>query len=127
MIELILFGFAIVCIGLLGIFLFLDSNTPSKDKKSTVKPDSDKFNMDDIPLGICCRCSKKQINAGKDGFWIDGLKEEWACFDCKYGNNGSVIRSRAFACEWCTYNDVKWFPFNTYDCPRCDHFGIHHH
>ena len=55
------------------------------------------YNINDIPLGTCCRCKKKQSAPGADGYWICGMTEKWACYDCKYGKNGPEIPSRAFA------------------------------
>ena len=83
------------------------------------------YNIKDIPLGTCCRCGKKQKDPGVGGFWICGLKEKWACYDCKYGRNGKEIPSRPFACEWCTSNDVKWFQYS-YLCYRCEKLNIKH-
>jgi hypothetical protein len=27
-------------------------------------------------------------------------------------------------CEWCKYENVKWYQGHTYDCPRCNALGL---
>jgi len=73
------------------------------------------------PLGVCCNCGKKQSTLGADGFWICGMRNRWACYDCKYGK---PIPSKPFACEWCTSNDIKWAQGGVYTCHRCKRLGI---
>ena len=80
--------------------------------------------MEKAPIGICTFCSKKQSAIGKDGLWIAyDSSIKWICFDCKDKRN---IRSYPVACEWCSYNDVKWHQGHTYDCQRCNMLGIKH-
>ena len=79
--------------------------------------------LSDIPLGTCCRCNVKQINPGCEGFWINGMSNKWACYDCKYGKYGSEILSRPFGCEWCSYSTPKWMQ-GGYKCQRCEYLKI---
>lgn len=82
------------------------------------------FSTDDIPLGVCCNCGIKQKKPATGGFWINGMKDRWACEECKYG---VPIPSHATACEWCTSDNVKWFQCNTYECERCNRLEIGKH
>lgn len=83
------------------------------------------YNIKDIPLGICVGCGYKQQKPAQEGYWICGLTERWACYDCKYGRKGQKpIPSRAFACESCTSNDVTWYQGGGYDCHRCKNLGL---
>jgi len=75
-----------------------------------------------IILGQCKFCAKKQIEFGKDGYWIFG--DYWICLKCKEDQN---IKSYPVACEWCNYQDVKWHQGHTYSCPRCIQLNISHH
>ena len=79
------------------------------------------FKLEDIPLGTCLQCKFKQSYPGDDGIWLCGLNETWVCWDCKLKHK---YRSRAFACEWCTFDDVKWFQGSTYECPRCKYLEL---
>lgn len=79
------------------------------------------FKLEDIPLGTCCKCNKKQTKATEDGYWNTMKSKEWICHDCKYKHN---IKLYPMACEWCTYDDVKWCQGHTYRCPRCHYFKI---
>ena len=92
-------------------------------EKEALPPKSAVFSKKDIPLGKCIGCETKQSNPGEGGVWLGGESDQWACNSCFYGKR---MKSHAFACEWCTFADVKWYQFNTYDCPRCNALGIKH-
>jgi len=79
------------------------------------------FNKDDIPIGTCVSCGKRQSQLAGGGYWINGLKNKWICFTCKYIKS---IPSYPTACEWCTYDYVIWYQGHTYDCPRCKYLSI---
>jgi len=82
------------------------------------------FEIEDIPVGQCMRCGVYQTKPAEGGFWIHGGRTDWLCCDCKYAKNGPKIRRNAFACEWCTYEDVTFYQLGTYDCPRCKELNI---
>lgn len=82
------------------------------------------FTKDDIPLGTCFHCGKKQEKLATGGFWINGSPTEWACETCKYG---IPIPSYPFACEWCSFNHVQWHQGHTYTCKRCQTLKIGQH
>lgn len=79
------------------------------------------FSTNDIPLGTCQKCSKKQTAKARGGFFINGLKDKWICDDCWSKTN---IRSIPLACEWCTYEHIVRFQGHTYDCDRCNELNI---
>jgi hypothetical protein len=84
-----------------------------------------KYNIKDVPMGVCVGCKYVQKEPAKEGYWICGMNTTWACFDCKYGRKGSkAIPSRAFACERCTSSDVTWYQGGGYDCHRCKNLGL---
>lgn len=87
----------------------------------TPEPSDCKFALADIPIGKCCHCGVAQEAPGVGGFWIHGFNNRWACANCKYG---VPIRSRPMACEWCTYDQVKFHQGGVYSCPRCVALGI---
>jgi hypothetical protein len=99
-----------------------NDHQPNLNNEPVSNPDTTiTFKLDEIPLGTCVECKYKQTEPGANGIWLCGLKDRWICWDCKYKHG---YRSRPFACEWCTYEDVKWFQGPTYDCPRCKFFEI---
>lgn len=93
-----------------------DSNPPPSNEGNITT-----FKLEDIPLGTCVECKYKQSYPGSNGIWLCGLGDRWVCWECKEKHN---YRSRPFACEWCTFGDVKWFQGPTYNCPRCKHFEL---
>lgn len=109
------------------------SNTPENSKVENSKDDmpisNEKFNIKDIPYGICKRCGILQTAPGQDGFFICGERNNWACYRCKYGQNGPKIPSRCIgSCEWCTYrgDGMKYYQGGCYKCPRCTYFKLKH-
>lgn len=99
----------------------LEDHLAQEKLDETPEPSDCKLALADIPIGKCCHCGVAQEAPGVGGFWIHGFPERWACVNCKYG---VPIRSRPMACEWCTYEDVKFHQGGVYSCPRCVALGI---
>ena len=80
------------------------------------------ISFENLSIGCCYYCNKKQSAIGKDGLWILHKNDIlWICHDCKSKNK---IYSYPVSCEWCRYDDVKWFQGHTYSCPRCAFLNI---
>lgn len=100
--------------------------TPNSNEKQIP---SQIFSKDDIPMGTCTICQKKQTNPGEGGFWISQHAHtnpslrgvNWYCRDCKYKHN---VKSYPVQCESCTYQNVKWCQGHAYNCPRCEALKI---
>lgn len=78
-----------------------------------------KISFINLSVGCCHFCNINQTVIGKGGLWISGTR--WICDKCQTDHS---IRSYPVACEWCNYNDVKWYQGHTYSCPRCIFLGI---
>ena len=74
------------------------------------------YKKENIPLGVCHYCSKKQSKIAEGGFWIHGLQDKWVCSLCKKQN---YIKSYPLGCEWCSYDLIIKCQGHTYQCPRC--------
>ncbi len=86
---------------------------------------TNKLSFEDLSIGHCYYCDKKQSAIGKDGLWILHKNDiKWICYDCK---SKYKIYSYPVACEWCKYNNVKWSQGHTYNCPRCAFLNIDHY
>lgn len=100
-------------------FTNLFINGDSHDKKQSTE-----MSFADLSIGCCHYCNKKQSAIGKDGLWILHESDiKWICYECKTKNKKY---SYPVACEWCKYDNVKWYQGHTYHCPRCVFLGIKH-
>jgi len=87
---------------------------------TTESIESPVFNIKDIEIGTCQKCGIKQSSPAKGGIWLTH-NDRWICHDCKYKYR---IRNYPMCCEWCKYENVKWYQGHTYDCPRCNALGL---
>jgi len=98
-----------------SLYLEMKKLRDKKSKKAIT------FNLEDIPLGKCCKCHFEQFEATNNGYWNTCKENEWICFECIEKHK---IELYPMACEWCSFKDVNWHQGHTYTCPRCSFFQI---
>lgn len=89
-------------------------------QKRQPHPDPGNEKWDDVPVGTCKYCQRRQRSPARGGLWVGGYPN-WVCDACRRARG---VRSYPVACEYCAFDGVTWYQGHTYDCQRCRHLGL---